>query len=122
MRVSVWSEGMPDLPSRAAQVAARPAPKRIQRPTPRVGLVLATAVSTWQAVRATLAERRALAGFRMARDAVDRSFTQVSVSVQLWMGPCDDEGYGPPSISLRLSTVIVGILSGISLFSGKMYG
>jgi serine/threonine protein kinase len=45
-------------------------------------LVLATAVSTWQAVRATLAERRALeernraeAGFRMARDAVDRSFT-----------------------------------------------
>jgi tetratricopeptide (TPR) repeat protein len=50
-------------------------------------LVLATAVSTWQAVRATLAERRALAernraeaGFRMARDAVDRSFTQVSQS------------------------------------------
>jgi tetratricopeptide (TPR) repeat protein len=43
-------------------------------------LVLATAVSTWQAVRATLAERQALAGFRMARDAVDRSFTQVSQS------------------------------------------
>jgi tetratricopeptide (TPR) repeat protein len=43
-------------------------------------LVLATAVSTWQAVRATLAEQRALAGFRMARDAVDRSFTQVSQS------------------------------------------
>jgi serine/threonine protein kinase len=45
-----------------------------------VSLILATAVSTWQAVRATLAERRALAGFRMARDAVDRSFTQVSQS------------------------------------------
>jgi tetratricopeptide (TPR) repeat protein len=43
-------------------------------------LVLATAVSIWQAVRATRAERRALAGFRMARDAVDRSFTQVSQS------------------------------------------
>jgi tetratricopeptide (TPR) repeat protein len=50
-------------------------------------LILATAISTWQAIRATLAERRAVAernraaaSFRMARDAVDRSFTQVSQS------------------------------------------
>lgn len=53
-------------------------------------LALAAGVGTWQAVRATLAERqaraerdRAEAGFRMARDAVDRSFTQVSQSPQL---------------------------------------
>ena len=45
-----------------------------------LALVAGTAVATWQAVRATLAERRALAAFRMARDAVDRSFTQVSQS------------------------------------------
>ena len=59
-----------------------------------VFLVLAAAVSTWQAVRATLAEQRALAAgqqaleerdraeasFRMARDAVDRFFMQVSQS------------------------------------------
>ena len=45
-----------------------------------LALVAGTAVATWQAVRATLAERRALTGFRMARDAVDRSFTQVSQS------------------------------------------
>ena len=43
-----------------------------------VSLIAGTAVATWQAVRATVAEQRALAGFRMARDAVDRSFTQVS--------------------------------------------
>jgi serine/threonine protein kinase/tetratricopeptide (TPR) repeat protein len=48
-------------------------------------LVLATMVSTWQAVRATLAEHRAVLerdraekSFQMARDAVDRLFTQVS--------------------------------------------
>ena len=45
-----------------------------------LSLIAGTAVTTWQAVRATMAERRALAGFRMARDAVDRSFTQVSQS------------------------------------------
>jgi serine/threonine protein kinase len=53
-------------------------------------LVLAAAVSTWQAVRATLAEKRALkdrdraeASFRMARDSVDRFFTHVSQSPKL---------------------------------------
>jgi tetratricopeptide (TPR) repeat protein len=45
-----------------------------------LSLIAGTAIATWQAVRATLAERQALAGFRMARDAVDRSFTQVSQS------------------------------------------
>jgi tetratricopeptide (TPR) repeat protein len=62
-----------------------------------VFLVLAAAVSTWQAVRATLAGQRAVeagqrameerdraeASFRMARDAVDRLFTQVSQSPKL---------------------------------------
>jgi serine/threonine protein kinase/tetratricopeptide (TPR) repeat protein len=55
-----------------------------------VFLVLAAAVSTWQAVRATLAERRALAerdraeaSFHTARDAVDQFFTQVSESPKL---------------------------------------
>jgi serine/threonine protein kinase/tetratricopeptide (TPR) repeat protein len=50
-----------------------------------VFLMLAAAVSTWQAVRATLAEKRALverdraaASFHMARDAVHRLFTHVS--------------------------------------------
>jgi serine/threonine protein kinase/tetratricopeptide (TPR) repeat protein len=50
-----------------------------------VFLMLAAAVGTWQAVRATLAEKRALverdraaASFRMARDAVHRLFTHVS--------------------------------------------
>jgi serine/threonine protein kinase/tetratricopeptide (TPR) repeat protein len=60
-------------------------------------LVLASGVSTWQAVRATRAERQALterdraeqeknraeASFRMARDTVDRFFTQVGMSPQL---------------------------------------
>ncbi len=53
-------------------------------------LALAAAVSTWQAVRATLAERQALverdraaASFRMARDAVDQLLTQVSQSPKL---------------------------------------
>jgi tetratricopeptide (TPR) repeat protein len=45
-----------------------------------LSLIAGTAIATWQAVRATLAERQAMAGFRMARDAVDRSFTQVSQS------------------------------------------
>jgi serine/threonine protein kinase/tetratricopeptide (TPR) repeat protein len=53
-------------------------------------LVLAAGVSTWQAVRATRAERRALAerdraaaSFEMARETVDRFFTQVGESPQL---------------------------------------
>jgi serine/threonine protein kinase/tetratricopeptide (TPR) repeat protein len=53
-------------------------------------LVLAAAVGTWQAVRATLAERRALAdrdraeaSFRTARDAVDQLMTQLSESPEL---------------------------------------
>jgi tetratricopeptide (TPR) repeat protein len=53
-------------------------------------LVLAAAVSVWQAVRATLAERaavrerdRAEQNFRLARDAVDRYFTKVSDSPPL---------------------------------------
>jgi serine/threonine protein kinase/tetratricopeptide (TPR) repeat protein len=53
-------------------------------------LVSAAAVSTWQAVRATRAERRALAerdraevSFRMARDTVDSFFTQVGDSPQV---------------------------------------
>jgi tetratricopeptide (TPR) repeat protein len=59
--------------------------------------VLAGAVSAWQAVRATLAERRALAerdraeqendraetSFRMARETADRFFTQVGESPKL---------------------------------------
>lgn len=43
MPVSVWCAAMGDLPDRAAQVAARPAPRRIAMPSPRVTLVLATA-------------------------------------------------------------------------------
>jgi predicted PurR-regulated permease PerM len=35
---------MPELPERAASVANRPAPRRIAMPTPRVALVIATAV------------------------------------------------------------------------------
>jgi serine/threonine protein kinase/tetratricopeptide (TPR) repeat protein len=60
-------------------------------------LALAAGVGTWQAVRATRAERQALAerdraeqergraeaGFEMARDTVDRFFTQVAESPQL---------------------------------------
>jgi serine/threonine protein kinase/tetratricopeptide (TPR) repeat protein len=60
-------------------------------------LVLAGALCAWQAVRATQAERHALAerdraeqekdraeaGFRMARDTVDRFFTKVGESPQL---------------------------------------
>jgi serine/threonine protein kinase/tetratricopeptide (TPR) repeat protein len=53
-------------------------------------LVLASAVSTWQAIRATLAEKRANAerdraeaSFHMTREAVDRLFTQVSQSPKL---------------------------------------
>ncbi len=44
-------------------------------------LALAVALSTWQAVRAT--RDRAEASFRMARDAVDRLFMQVSQSPKL---------------------------------------
>ena len=46
---------------------------------------------------------------------VCRPFTHVSVSVHRWMGPSDDEGYGPPSIVVNESMLIVGILSSISL-------
>jgi eukaryotic-like serine/threonine-protein kinase len=53
-------------------------------------LLLATAVSTWQAVVARRAERRAVTerdraemSFRTARDAVDQLFTQVSQSPKL---------------------------------------
>src|SRR3954471_21336615 len=35
---------MPDLPPRAAEVAARPAPRRLMLPTPRVALVIGTAL------------------------------------------------------------------------------
>ena len=37
------------------------------------------------------------------------------------IGPCDDDGYGPPSKLLNVSMFTVGILSSISLCSGKMY-
>jgi tetratricopeptide (TPR) repeat protein len=53
-------------------------------------LVLGIIVSTWQAVRATLAEQvavherdRAEENFKLAREAVDQSFTQISESPQL---------------------------------------
>jgi serine/threonine protein kinase/tetratricopeptide (TPR) repeat protein len=48
-----------------------------------VFLVLAAAVSTWQAARATRERDRAEASFRMARDAVDRLFMQVSQNPKL---------------------------------------
>jgi serine/threonine protein kinase/tetratricopeptide (TPR) repeat protein len=48
-----------------------------------VFLVLAATVSTWQAVRATRERDRAEASFRMAHDAVDRLFTQVSQSPKM---------------------------------------
>jgi serine/threonine protein kinase/tetratricopeptide (TPR) repeat protein len=75
-----------------------------------VFLLLAAAVSIWQAVRATLAEGRALqaegralqdqgkalrerdraeASFRMAREAVDQLFTQVSQSPKLKAQPME---------------------------------
>ena len=53
---------------------------------------------------------------------VCRPLTHVVVSVRVWIGPRDEDGYGPPSISVKLAIVIVGILSSISLFCGKMYG
>jgi serine/threonine protein kinase len=46
-------------------------------------LVLAAAVSTWQAVRATRERDRTEASFRMARDAVDQLFMEVSQSPKL---------------------------------------
>jgi serine/threonine protein kinase/tetratricopeptide (TPR) repeat protein len=73
-------------------------------------LVLAAAVSMWQAIRATLAEQRAWqeqqqalnaeqkaleernraeASFHMARDAIDRFFTQVSESPKLKAQPME---------------------------------
>src|SRR6185436_9575477 len=53
---------------------------------------------------------------------VCRLLTHVVVLVNVLIGPTDDEGYGPPSISLNGLIVIVGILSGISLKSGNRYG
>src|SRR3954462_8704102 len=47
-----------------------------------------------------------------------RLLTQVTASANVLIGPTDDEGYGPPSISVNGVIVIVGILSGISLKSG----
>jgi serine/threonine protein kinase/tetratricopeptide (TPR) repeat protein len=52
-------------------------------------LVLAAAVSTWQAIRATRERDRAEASFRMARDAVDQLFTQVSQSPKLKAQPME---------------------------------
>jgi hypothetical protein len=52
-------------------------------------LVLAAAVSTWQAVRATRERDRAEASFRMARDAVDQLFMQVSQSPKLKAQPME---------------------------------
>src|SRR5262245_27845549 len=53
---------------------------------------------------------------------VCRLFTHVVVFANVLIGPTDEEGYGPPSISLNGLIVIVGILSGISLNSGNRYG
>src|SRR5437879_6021113 len=50
---------------------------------------------------------------------VCRSLTHVVVLANVRIGPSDDDGYGPPSISPRLSMEIVGILSGISLLAGN---
>ena len=52
---------------------------------------------------------------------VCRPFTHVVAFENTWIGPSDDEGYGPPSIAVKVSMLIVGILSSISL-PGKMYG
>jgi serine/threonine protein kinase/tetratricopeptide (TPR) repeat protein len=46
-------------------------------------LVIAAAVSTWQAVRATRERDRAEASFRMARDTVDRFFMEVGDNPKL---------------------------------------
>src|SRR3954469_2370556 len=42
-----------------------------------------------------------------------RFFTQVVAFEKVLIGPREEEGYGPPSISVRPAMVIVGILSGI---------
>ncbi len=47
--------------------------------------------------------------------SVCRPFTHVRASAHSQMGPSDDDGYGPPSIVVNLSMLIVGILSSISL-------
>ena len=52
-----------------------------------------------------------------------RPRTIVVTSLTVWIGPADDAGYGPPSRPLNgVKPVTVGILSSISLLSGKMYG
>ena len=48
-----------------------------------------------------------------------RPLTSVVVFDQVWIGPREKAGYGPPSISLKPAIVIVGSLSSISL-PGKM--
>src|SRR5258708_3282870 len=49
---------------------------------------------------------------------VCRLFTHVVALANVLIGPTDEDGYGPPSISLNGDIVMVGILSGISLKSG----
>src|SRR5688572_14478752 len=48
-------------------------------------------------------------------------FTHVVMFDQVWIGPDENAGYGPPSKPVTLSMLTVGILSSISL-PGKMYG
>src|SRR5258706_10938771 len=50
-----------------------------------------------------------------------RPLTQERLSEKVQIGPCDDDGYGPPSASWKLEIAIVGILSSISL-PGNTYG
>ena len=52
---------------------------------------------------------------------VCRPLTSVVVFENVWIGPRENAGYGPPSISLKPAIVMVGSLSSISL-PGKMYG
>ena len=53
---------------------------------------------------------------------VCRFLTHVVVFENVWIGPREKAGYGPPSIRPRLSIEIVGSLSEISLFCGNRYG
>ena len=50
-----------------------------------------------------------------------RPFTQVVVFDTVWIGPDEDAGYGPPSISWKPLIETVGTLSTIS-FSWNTYG
>src|SRR5258708_7187306 len=51
-----------------------------------------------------------------------RFFTHVVVLAKVLIGPREKAGYGPPSMLPSPSIERVGILSGISLFSGNRYG